>query len=391
MSEMDTSEQTTIGMLLSNNLSGKRNHTQIASPNAIQDATSKQSKQKIDGDPAPIVYFDIESSIRNNEKITLLLKQANIYDPIRNFRLTNNGNLIIFPKSLIRKSLILECEQFLPGITKLDLAVEDKGPMIIIKGSPHSVISKSHEELETYGISETYQISNTKNGNKELKLVKALVPNEDDKEELLNQKFIYIYKIKHYIEDVVKQPTQCINCKNFGTLVTKASCKCEWTCSRCAKQHDPNQECSNAPIKCVNCNRSHSSYYRGCKVYQTLKLELNKSKANSKEVYEKYGARTQSAVSGSQSLAMPEASQVNYSSMASKNDILDKIDKLAESQNKNFEKQTSKIEDFKSEIQDIKSSIVGIESTLKGLMRKQIKRLLITIDLCLVLFSNYSN
>jgi len=105
---------------------------------------------------------------------------------------------------------------FLKGIKRLDLADEDRDPMIIIKGSPFSQLCDSYDELASNHIIKIFKIVNSKNNNKELNLVKALVSDEDSKQRLLQSRFICLNKTIHFIEDVFRQPTQCSLCKKFG-------------------------------------------------------------------------------------------------------------------------------------------------------------------------------
>lgn len=152
-----------------------------------------EPSDRISGDPAPIVYFDLKTDYLKRDTLAYFLKDANIYEQVREFRFTNN-NLLIFPINVNSKELILQ-SSFLSGIVILDLALEDKGPLVIIKGSPYSELIKFETELSCYGVVKIFRIENSKNKSKELNLVKALVADNDTKDMLVNQKHIFINKL----------------------------------------------------------------------------------------------------------------------------------------------------------------------------------------------------
>lgn len=63
---------------------------------------------------------------------------------------------------------------------------------------------------------------------------------------------------------------QCYRCQEFGH--TKSYCRKPFRCVKCGLNHSTT-ECKktpNTPAKCVHCDESHTSSYKGCKFYQNL-------------------------------------------------------------------------------------------------------------------------
>lgn len=366
--------ETTVGAMLTEAYSNKvhtekkRSIDEIASPS--QKNESEKSRQKLAKDPAPILYFDVKTEHCTRDAITILLKKANIYGHVKEFRITSNGNLLIFPLNLSSKNSILNCDQFLHGVIKLDLAEEDKGPMLMIKGSSFTELQNYEDELKCYGISKIFCIINVKNKGKELNLVKALMRDSDKKTELLNQKTIYINKLRHYVEDVAKHPIQCGICKKFGHK--DSDCTSKLICSHCALHHSSSIDCTNKQARCTNCQQNHSSFYRGCIIYQQLKKELNLSKANPTEIYKRLanqGPATQPQAT------IPTTHQSSYSDALKKDVILEKLEKLSQEQTENFKKQASGFEEFKKDIHDLNSKVGNIESGLAEVNLKTDKKI----------------
>lgn len=361
-SQMDTdSNQVNHNSLARGSTAPKRlRENEYTSPST--NSESAKSRQKISGDPAPLLFFDLKPDKRNREHIIIQLKQANIYDAVKEFRITNNGNLLIYPSTIINKQVILNCSAFLPEATKLDLALEDNGPMIIIKGSSFTYLSNHTDELRSYGIIKMFKIVN-KSSEKELNLVKALVKDISTKDELLKHKHIYINKLRHFVEGLTKHPVQCGACKRFGHK--EDSCTGHAICSHCAEQHDEYFDCSIKPSKCANCNLSHSSFYRGCKIFQQIKNELNSNKANASEVYQKY-----STLNSTNTVSSGFTRVNSYSEATKKDELFDKLDKLSQNQQEHFEKQNKNFEEFKGDIVSIKKKVEVIEANVSEMNTK---------------------
>jgi hypothetical protein len=111
--------------------------------------------------------------------------------------------------------------------------------------------------------------------------VKALVINEEKKRELLSERFIRIGISKIYLEDFVKPPTQCRKCKAFGHI--EKNCKSTQKCGKCNGNHGEDEcKVNKDNYKCANCERGHSSFYRGCHGFREAKnlLLLKNNKQN---------------------------------------------------------------------------------------------------------------
>lgn len=100
----------------------------------------------------------------------------------------------------------------------------------------------------------------------------------------------------------------------------------------------------------MNCHLNHSSFYRGCKIFQQLKLELNQPKANPNEVYQKLKS---ALPNNSQPTSNLSTSNPSYSEAIKKDDILEKLEKIAQTQGDCLTKQN---ENFTEQIHTSKNS-----------------------------------
>ena len=93
---------------------------------------------------------------------------------------------------------------------------------------------------------------------------------------LAQQKFINLKGFKYEIEALAKPPIQCSNCKKFGHR--KMECKEKAICGRCGENEHDGKKCiknsQDESLRCVNCQKNHSSYYKGCLEYKRL-VKLN--------------------------------------------------------------------------------------------------------------------
>ena len=140
---------------------------------------------------------------------------------------------------------------------------------MILKSVTFDFFKYKLEEFNSLGIVDVIEMK-SKVTNKSYNFVKALIQNEEKKQALLNERFIRIGLSKIYLEDFIKPPVQCRNCKGFGHI--EKFCKLKYKCAKCGEEHNE-ESCqkTNDEQKCVNCKGNHSTYYRGCSEYREAK------------------------------------------------------------------------------------------------------------------------
>jgi hypothetical protein len=91
---------------------------------------------------APIIYFKLDikyvekkQDLENHLKVISL--EQNII--IRDLKVTANRNLMLFPQSIDDKSKLLSSNSVFPDLKKLDLGLEERRHVIVLKGAKSSL------------------------------------------------------------------------------------------------------------------------------------------------------------------------------------------------------------------------------------------------------------
>ena len=100
---------------------------------------------------------------------------------------------------------------------------------------------------------------------------------------------IFLYHQRFKVRDFIDKPWQCFHCQGFGH--NAVDCRFSPRCVICAGNHDTrscvkknNGNEDNIPVKCVNCNGSHTANYGGCPNIIKAK-EVEKIRATNKVSY----------------------------------------------------------------------------------------------------------
>jgi hypothetical protein len=224
----------------------------------------------------------------------------------------------------------------------------------MIKNVTYDFIKDKEEELVRVGIKEVLEMKNKTNG-KSYNSVKALIIDEEKKQKLLNERFIRIGLSKIYLEDFVKPPTQCRKFKAFGHI--EKTCKLNQKCGKCSGTHSE-EECkeSKENYKCANCDRNHSSFYRGCHCFREARNMLLLKK-------DKQPAASKNNINGV-SPSPKTTNERSYSSIVSTNnnndELLKRFETLLTSNKDLIIKQTTDV---------IKQESIAIQNRIESIMK----------------------
>ena len=225
--------------------------------------------------PSPIVILSQSNTDFNNCDLVNgeLIKLPK--DLIKFYSVNKNKNLVVYPVSVEAKNRILSCEPFFKDFKKIDLSNFENRPCLIIKDMSYGFAQTFKNQLAVHGIIDVIEIKRkgaTMNET-EIKKIKAVCDSVNTRDKLLREHLVVCYK-KFFTEPSFKQPSMCYKCNTIGHL--EADCPSKFAlCGRCSMQKHEGL-CSSRP-KCINCNGEHSSFYKGCPVYENAKkLALQK-------------------------------------------------------------------------------------------------------------------
>lgn len=210
----------------------------------------------------------------NKKILTELLKHLNRED-FERFRITSNGDLLIYPSSNLNQTKIESCKNLFPNCTKSCRKL-DKRPTLLIWGITLDWINSEigvKEELEDMGIEEWNEVGDpNKNvdGKRKTKFLISLVCKNAHVQLKLFCTDIRIGG-KQLIAEPQSTPRQCNQCHSFDHQAYE--CQNDTTCGNCGavdiSDHDP-KKCPYPPF-CCNCSLFHSAYFRKCAVYLRYK------------------------------------------------------------------------------------------------------------------------
>lgn len=263
-----------------NNIPARQVNEEIEENEADMENVNNVStdEQSIVKQAAPIIVFKLDQQLLVDRKLLESeVKKATEGEniKIRELKLTENGNVLIFPQSQSDRKKIMESINLFPYNKKLDLESEKKKFVLLVKGIKGDEFLEIYDGSDLdYGIAEVLEIKN-KEG-RILNMCKITINTKEEKDKLVKDGFIQIGLFKYVVENIVRAPRRCHNCKKFGH--STLNCKEHENCASCGAQHK-SSECKATVKTCLNCGENHSCYYKGCKVYKDLfKKEVEKSK-----------------------------------------------------------------------------------------------------------------
>lgn len=281
----------------SNSPEARRSNTSRQQVHSSNSPNASSNKKKIE----PVIFFKVhENPDKNKIEQYLISKVKDV--KIEEFKITANNNVLIYTNSNEANEALVNNANLFQGISRLNLNNIDKRPYLILKSVAYDFIKYKIDELKQIGIVEVIEMK-SKTTNKSFNFVKALVENEEKKQALLNERFIRIGLSKIYLEEFIRPPVQCRQCKRFGHI--EKFCKFKYKCAKCGEEHQEDScQVGQDNQKCVNCNGNHSTYYRGCSEYReakNLKLFKNKIHTTPNQVQHTEFKRTYSSAVASNS------------------------------------------------------------------------------------------
>lgn len=231
---------------------------------------TKRSKPLV----APIIYFKLDDKFLNNKR-EIQNEFFSHYNQdelnINHFKVTANGNLLVYPETDKDKKLLVNDRMIFPNLRKLDLEIqEDKIYTLILRGASVDDLIEYRSDLEEQGVVNIHGIKN-KDG-KIIKISKIDVESFEVYNQLLNKKYIKVGYFRFKIEEVAKPPLRCSKCKKFGHM--RKDCNNPEVCGKCSSLDHSDDNCpqrysrERSELKCANCNKNHSSFYKGCEEYK---------------------------------------------------------------------------------------------------------------------------
>ncbi len=208
---------------------------------------------KTDDNVAPIIYFRIKYEL---VKKPLLLEQTIMealeYFKInlKNIKVTQNGNLLVYPFTNEDKKTILDNQLLFAECKSCDLETNNKKYHLLVKG-----INAENLELRyNSGLNQKYKITNVipikRNDGKPINICKIELQSKDEFESLLSSGSLQLGLFKYKVERIARSPFRCHNCKEFGHSIK--SCKNQSKCAKCGKDSHDN-DCESNEICCINC------------------------------------------------------------------------------------------------------------------------------------------
>ncbi len=256
---------------LTSNRGQKRGNNQQDTNNDAANSPPQTTYKKTKADEnnvAPIIYFRINYDLVKNplklEKTIIdALKHAKITP--KAIKITQNGNLLVYPGSNDDKQAIINNQLLFPECKWCDLETSKKKFQLMVKGINAENFSLRYNS----GISQEYKIDNIieirKKDGTILNICKIEMDLKDDFERLLQEETIKLGLFNYKVERIHKSPIRCHNCKEFGHSIK--TCNKEGKCGKCGKtSHE--DECETNELKCINCGENHSCYFKGCQKYK---------------------------------------------------------------------------------------------------------------------------
>ena len=230
----------------------------------------------------PILYFTNEF-IDTIEKNNIVDSVAEACDAkIKFYKIDKNKNLLLFPATKEDATKLNRFEGLFNGCQKKDLEKSEinKTRAVILKAITFEETQDVKKDLYELGVvdCEDMSKSNKANLNKRqtiVNIVKGICRDNSTRNKLLRRRKIAVKGRLVEIEPYIRNPIQCIKCKNYGHIVK--NCTNKSACAFCGSSDENHEEENCASIKtpkCINCSDSHPAFSKRCRVYLNLKKKL---------------------------------------------------------------------------------------------------------------------
>jgi hypothetical protein len=199
---------------------------------------------------------------------------------INSIKVTQNGNLLVYPGSVEDKKMLIEKNLLFPESQSCDLEMNKKNLQLLVKGinAENFELRYNSNLIQNHKISQVIEIK--KKDGTVLNMCKIEMETKDEFEGLLHAGNIKIGLYSYKVEKIARSPLMCHNCKEYGHSLK--SCNKQSRCAKCGKNSHEN-EC-DANVKCLHCGNNHSCYFKGCSTYKDLmKKEIESDKERVKE------------------------------------------------------------------------------------------------------------
>ena len=239
-------------------------------------------KKKLSNAPAPILFKKVmigKVDKRARIEVEKALAKQCPEIKINRIKLTDAGNVLVFPETNVDSKAILEKEGLLNNSERFDLSTSaPRSLTLIVRGiSGEDFALYDQQPLKQLGIIESRAMLNQTTG-KQMNLTKIFFSSPDKREKILRDGIIRVGYSSYVIEEFGKTPRQCHHCRRFGHIASM--CKKSITCPKCGGNHD-RESCKESILKCVNCDGAHSAYWRGCPSYKRA-CQANSSETSSR-------------------------------------------------------------------------------------------------------------
>jgi hypothetical protein len=193
---------------------------------------------------------------------------------INSIKVTQNGNLLVYPDSLEDKKMLIEKKLLFPESQSCDLEISKKNLQLMVKGiNAENFELRYNSNLIQYKISQVIEIK--KRDGTVLNMCKIEMETKDEFEGLLHAGNIKIGLFNYKVEKLARSPLMCHNCKEYGHSLK--ICNKQSRCAKCGKNSHEG-DCDDN-VKCLHCGNNHSCYFKGCSIYKDLmKKEIESAK-----------------------------------------------------------------------------------------------------------------
>jgi len=255
-------------------------------PKAIPHPKTTKNQNKINQTKAAPSKTSSSSQVMSKEAIRPLFVDkkdtakleyifAKVKEFIKHSRFTQNGNLLIYPKSKDASASLLKIESQEFKIRETKGSQVQKRPTpppqttAVVKGVSKYLTDDDFKNLT--GLECKRIISAATNLPTTLMRIKC--KNNEEKENLIRNGLSLNFGRKLVVVDYKpNNPLQCTKCLGFGHRAT--SCPSELTCKKCAAKGHSAKDCTKpeetAP-KCANCSGEHPATYSACPALQQAK------------------------------------------------------------------------------------------------------------------------
>ncbi|CAF1051025.1 unnamed protein product [Brachionus calyciflorus] len=147
------------------------------SPTKSDDDNSKRNRYD-NKTIAPILYFKLdEKFVKSKKELNSIIASCFGDEFDIQTKITANGNLLLYPKSVREKLLVLNSVTFLSHLQKLDLYSSQNLDFIVVRGITGDQVSEFKKDFVKFGIKNVVPIK--KKDGRQLRICKIEVDTED--------------------------------------------------------------------------------------------------------------------------------------------------------------------------------------------------------------------